>query len=214
MPTLDAESLLSPSERAKLSLQQLAYGGMPVLQGGETMFSWQTVTAALALGLVLACVGTARAEQDRATPQEVIQKVQQATQDLAQAGEVGLATFSSKNATSVWKDSYIFVLSCEGGTAVTVAHPIRPELKGNPTAQIITFGPKSGEQIAADFCAAGRQPNGGWVEYNFPKPGEKQATRKVSYVLGAQGTPYVVGAGLYDEKAQVEDLNKLAGGQQ
>ena len=36
----------------------------------------------------------------------------------------------------------------------------------------------------------------------------------MSYVLGAQGTPYVVGAGLYDEKAQVEDLDKLAGGQQ
>ena len=120
------------------------------------MLSRGTATAALALGLVLACVGTARAEQDHATPQEVMQRVQQAAQDLAKSGEAGLATFSSKNATSVWKDSYIFVLSCKGGTAVNVAHPIRPELKGKPTAQIVTFGPKSGEQIAADFCAAGR----------------------------------------------------------
>jgi cytochrome c len=174
----------------------------------------RAATVALAFGLVVAWVGTSGADQDRATPQEVIQRVQQAALDLARSGEVGLATFSSKNATSVWKDSYIFVLSCEGGTAVTVAHPIRPELKGKPTAQIVTFGPKSGEQIAADFCAAGPQPHGGWVEYNFPKPGETQATRKVSYVLGAQGTPYVVGAGLHDEKAQVEDLDKLAGGQQ
>jgi signal transduction histidine kinase len=178
------------------------------------MSSWRTVTAALALGFVLACVGTARAEQDRATPQEVVQRVQQAAQDVAKSGEAGLATFSSKNATSVWKDSYTFVLSCEGGTAVTVAHPIRPELRGKPTAQIVTFGPKSGEQIAADFCTAGRQPHGGWVEYNFPKPGETQAARKVSYLLAAQGTPYVVGAGLYDEKAKVEDLDRLAGGQQ
>jgi hypothetical protein len=37
------------------------------------------------------------------------------------------------------------------------------------------------------------------VEYDFPKPGETQATRKVSYLLAAQGTPYVVGAGIYDE---------------
>ena len=178
------------------------------------MSSWRTVTAALALGFVLACVGTARAEQDRATPQEVVQRVQQAAQDVAKSGEAGLATFSSKNATSVWKDSYTFVLSCEGGTAVTVAHPIRPELRGKPTAQIVTFGPKSGEQIAADFCTAGRQPHGGWVEYNFPKPGETEAMRKVSYVLAAQGTPYVVGAGLYDEKAKIADLDRLAGGQQ
>jgi cytochrome c len=178
------------------------------------MSSWRIVTAALALGFVLACVGTARAEQDRATPQEVVQRVQQAAQDVAKSGEAGLATFSSKNATSVWKDSYTFVLSCEGGTAVTVAHPIRPELRGKPTAQIVTFGPKSGEQIAADFCTAGRQPHGGWVEYNFPKPGETEAMRKVSYVLAAQGTPYVVGAGLYDEKAKIEDLDRLAGDQQ
>jgi cytochrome c len=51
------------------------------------------------------------------------------------------------------------------------------------------------------------------VEYNFPKPGETQVTRKVSYLLAAQGTPYVVGAGLYDDKAKVEDLDRLAGGQ-
>ena len=69
------------------------------------MSSWRTVTAALALGFVLACVGTARAEQDRATPQEVVQRVQQAAQDVAKSGEAGLATFSSKNATSVWKGS-------------------------------------------------------------------------------------------------------------
>jgi len=178
------------------------------------MLSRGTATAALAVGFVLACVGTARAEQDHATPQEVMQRVQQAAQDLAKSGEAGLVTFSSKNATSVWKDSYIFVLSCKGGTAVNVAHPIRPETKGKPTAQIVTFGPKSGEQIAADFCTAGQQPHGGWVEYNFPKPGQKEATRKVSYLLAATGTPYVVGAGIYDQKSKVEDLDRLAGGQQ
>jgi cytochrome c len=176
------------------------------------MFSRRTATA-LALGFVLAGVGTARAEQDLATPQEVIQRVKQAAQNLAQSGDAGLATFSSKNATSVWKDSYTFVVSCEGGTAVGVANPVRP---GGPVplAQDLTFGPKSGEQIAANFCTAGRQPHGGWVEYNFPKPGETQATRKVSYLLAVEGTPYIVGAGLYDEKAQIEDLDRLTGGQQ
>ena len=178
------------------------------------MLSGRTTRAALALGFVLACVGNARAEEDRATPQEVIQRVQQAVQHLAKSGEAGLATFSSKNATSVWKDSYTFVVSCEGGTAVGLANPVRPGRQPIPLAQDLTFGPKSGEQIAADFCTAGRQPHGGWVEYNFPRPGETQATRKVSYLLAAQGTPYVAGAGLYDEKAKIADLDRLAGGQQ
>jgi cytochrome c len=108
----------------------------------------------VAFGLIFACIGTAPAQQDRATPQEVVQKVRQATQDLAKSGEAGLATFSSKNATSVWKDSYIFVLNCEGGKDVTAAHPIRPEFTGKPTAEALTFGPIPGEQIAAAFCAA------------------------------------------------------------
>jgi hypothetical protein len=178
------------------------------------MFSPRIATAALAVGFVVACAGTARAEQDRATPQEVIRKVQQAAQDLANAGEAGLATFASKNATSVWKDSYTFVVSCQGGTAVAIANPVRPEPMGTPMARILTFGPKSGEQMAADWCTAGRQPRGGWVEYNLPEPGQTQATRKVSYLLAAEGTPYIAGAGLYDEKAKVEDLDRLAGGQQ
>ena len=177
------------------------------------MLSRRTAMVTLAFGLVLAYAGTARAQQDHATPQEVVQKVRQAAQDVAHAGEAGLATFSSKNDTSVWQDSYIFVLSCKGGTVMNVVHPVRPELMGKPTAQVVTFGPKSGEQIAADFCTEGRKPHGGWVEYDFPKPGGTQPERKVSYLLAAQGTPYVVGAGIYDEKAKIEELDRLAGGQ-
>jgi cytochrome c len=178
------------------------------------LLSRGTARAALVVGFLLAGGGTADAEQDRATPQEVIKRVQQAAQELAKSGEAGLASYSSKNPTSVWKDSYIFVLSCKGGSVVAVANSVRPDLKGKPVAQIVTFGPKSGEQIAADFCAAGRQPHGGWVEYNFPRPGQKQPTRKVSYLLAAQGTPYVVGAGIYDEQAKLKDLARLVGGQQ
>ncbi|MDF3016155.1 MAG: cache sensor protein type 2 [Thermomicrobiales bacterium] len=141
------------------------------------MSSHRTVTAALAFGLVLACAGTAHTQQNHATPQEVMQKVRQVAQDIAKAGEAGLATFSSTNTTSIWKDSYTFVVSCERGTAVTAAHPVRPELKGKP------------------------------------EPGGTQPTRKVSYLLAAQGTPYVVGAGIYDALTKIEDLNRLADGQ-
>ena len=66
------------------------------------------------------------AQQDHATPQEVVQRVRQAAQDIAQHGEAGLATYRTKNATSVWKDSYIFVLSCQGGASVVAANPVRP----------------------------------------------------------------------------------------
>jgi cytochrome c len=175
------------------------------------MPSRRTATAALAFGVVLACIGTAPAQQDQATPQEVTQKVRQAAQDIAKSGEAGLIPYTSRNATSVWKDSYIFVLSCTGAESMVAANPVRPELKGKPIAQVVTFGPRPGEQIGADFCAAGRKPHGGWVEYNFPKAGSTKPERKVSYLLAAPGTAYVVGAGVYDATAKIEDLDKLSG---
>ena len=176
------------------------------------MSSHRTLTAALAF-FVLACPFVVRAQQDQATPQEVVQRVRQAAQAIAKAGEAGLATYRGKNATSVWKDSYTFVVSCEAGTAVGVAHPIQPEFDGSPVAQALTFGPEPGEQLAAAFCTEGRKPHGGWVAYDFPKAGGTQPERKVTYLLAARGTPYVAGAGVYDPTAKVEDLGKLSGDQ-
>ena len=175
------------------------------------MSSRRTATAALAVGFILACAGSAGAQQDHATPQEVVQRVQQAAQAIAKQGEAGLAIYSSKNDISVWKDSYVFVVTCEGGSAVTVAHPVRLELKGQAAAQTLKYGPRPGEQLGADYCTQGRKPHGGWVEYNFPKAGGTQPERKVSYVLAAQGTPYGAGAGVYDATTKIEDLEKVSG---
>lgn len=37
----------------------------------------------------------------------------------------------------------------------------------------------------------------------------KEGSRKISYHLSAQGTPYVVAAGIYDDKATIAELSKL-----
>ncbi len=55
--------------------------------------------------------------------------------------------------------------------------------------------------------------HGGWFEYPFPKPGEKGPSRKVTYMLAVPGTPYVVGAGVYDETVTLEQLQAASGGQ-
>jgi len=58
------------------------------------------------------------------------------------------------------------------------------------------------------FFDAAKKPKGGWVEYWWPKPGEKKPSRKITYVLQAGKTPYQVAAGIYDETFPV---NKLEG---
>jgi hypothetical protein len=59
---------------------------------------------------------------------------------------------------------------------------------GTPITQILTSGPKSGEQIAADLCGRTAVPRrmGG---IHIPQPGGTEAARKVSYLLAAESTP-------------------------
>jgi len=57
-----------------------------------------------------------------------------------------------------------------------------------------------GTEFFPKLCQATKTPSGVWVEYWWPKPGEKRGSRKVSYALEAGDTPYIVGAGIYDDK--------------
>ena len=88
-----------------------------------------------------------------------------------------------------------------------MAHPIKPELVGKDTLSIMDTRGKN--VFPRDFCDAAKKPPGVWIEYWWAKPGEKEGSRKVSYLLSAKGTPYVVGAGIYDDKATIAELSKL-----
>jgi len=107
----------------------------------------------------------------------------------------------------VWKDSYIFVFNCPSGTIA--AHPIRHDLVGKDARSL--KGAR-GTEFFPKLCEATTNASGVWVEYWWPKPGEIQASRKVSYALKAGNTPYVVGAGIYDDKTSIADLEKLTKG--
>ncbi len=60
------------------------------------------------------------------------------------------------------------------------------------------------------WCAAAKKPSGVWIEYWWAKPGEKEGSRKLTYLLSAKGTSYVVAAGIYDDKASIAELSKLS----
>jgi len=166
------------------------------------------LTAAAVLGLA----GAVQADgPGHATPEEVVGKVRGAARYLAEAGGDGLARFKGKGSEYVWKDTYVFVADCNKRTIV--AHPIMPERDGKPIADGPTYGGVSAAQRAEAQCAAAGKPGGGWFEYPFPKPGEERPSRKIAYMLAVPGTPYVVGAGVYDETVTLGELEALSGGQ-
>jgi signal transduction histidine kinase len=112
----------------------------------------------------------------------------------------------------VWKGTYVFIQDCD--KKIMAAHPIKPELIGQDIAAVKDA--KSGKSIFPDpeaYCKKVKgSPSGFWNEYWWPKPGEKEASRKLTYHLNAKGTSYVVNAGVYDNKATIKELSKMSSG--
>src|SRR5215467_12988156 len=136
--------------------------------------------------LVVCFVSLALAQsvaQEKATPQDMINKVQEAAALLAKSGEPALPAFNQKGPPWMFKDSYVFVFDCSKN--VVAAHPIKPEFIG------VVAKDSKGTDFETPVCAGTRGSGGMWVEFWVNKPGEKEASRKVGYALRAGTTSYV-----------------------
>jgi cytochrome c len=166
------------------------------------------IFAGVAVALLNVALYTVAVGQDKATAQEVVAKVREAASTLSKTGD--LAQFNQKQSPWVWKDTYVFVENCD--KKVVAANPMHPELVGKDLTSIKDA--RSGKSLYPDpesFCKrVQKKPSGVWAEYWWPKPGEKEASRKLSYHLSAKGTSYVVSAGTYDDKATIAELSKLS----
>ncbi|HEV8524688.1 MAG TPA: cache domain-containing protein [Terriglobales bacterium] len=163
----------------------------------------------LGVAILVFALSSLAVGQEKATPQEIVNKVQQAASTLAKSaeakpGEASLTQFNQKDSPWVWKDSYIFVLDCS--KPALAAHPIKPELIGK---DVTTMKDTKGNAFFGQLCDATKKPSGVWVEYWWPKPGATEGSRKISYALKAGNTPFVVGAGIYDDNISIQQLEKL-----
>jgi len=156
------------------------------------------------LCLLLSSAGQLAVAQDKATPQELVKKVQEAAASLAKSGDAGLSAFSQKAAPWVWKDSYVFVLDC--AKTVVAAHPMKPDLVGTNTKDA------KGTDFIAQICAGAKSPSGVWAEFWLPKPGEKEPGRKIGYGLKAGDTSYVAVAAIFNDTVALKDVAGLSVG--
>src|SRR5947208_780140 len=76
--------------------------------------------------------------------------------------------------------------------------------------QHVDQGHQGKSVLPEGWCATAKKPSGAWIEYWWAKPGEKEGSRKLTYLLSAKGTSYVVAAGIYDDKASIAELSKLS----
>ncbi|MBF0118405.1 MAG: cache domain-containing protein [Desulfobacterales bacterium] len=140
---------------------------------------------------------------EKTTPEEVILKVKEAAKFMEKAGEAGLQEFNIEKGKWAWADTYVFVMKCD--EVALYGHP-NPKLLKKDLSQLKD---KNGNYFFVQLCDAAKNPKGGWIEYLWPKPGEKESSRKLSFVLQVPGSIYQVGAGIYDDNVKLENLNKL-----
>ena len=104
----------------------------------------------------------------------------------------------------MWKDTYVFVVDCANDRVMV--NPAFPDRVGGDIKQ---HKDHDGKQYGRELCEVATRPGGGWIEYVWPRRGGGTPTRKVSFVVSADGQPYQLGAGLYDDSRSLEELQAL-----
>lgn len=158
------------------------------------------LTSVIFAGLVSAAAIAA----NEATPQDVVAKAKEAASVVKTKGDAAIPEFNKKPSPWVFKDTYIFIIDCTTGNMV--AHPENAGLVGK---NLLGLKDTNGKLFFADMCKIAKSGKSGWVDYMWPKPGEKKASRKVSIILPVESSKYAIGCGIYSDSAKVEDLDKL-----
>ena len=138
------------------------------------------------------CMGLSIA-QEKATKEECMAKCKEAAALIKEAGvDAAVAKIQDAKGPFVWKDSYVFVMDMD---TKMLAHPITPTLVGKTLAGLKDV---NGKIFGSEFVAVANSTGEGWVDYMWPKPGEKTPSKKLTYVYRVPGQQIIVGAGIYE----------------
>lgn len=149
-----------------------------------------------------ACKAT---ESVKATPQMIIDKVNEAAALLEKEGKAAFPKFKGKDSKFFFAGTYIWIHDEPG---IMLMHPMVYKLEGK---SIIDLKDPNGKLFFTVMNEVAKSKGAGWVDYLWPKPGEKTPVPKISYVKLAKvgGENLVVGCGVYDMSP--EDMQKLLG---
>jgi methyl-accepting chemotaxis protein len=82
-----------------------------------------------------------------------------------------------------------------------IMHPIKPSLDGKDVSAV--KDPK-GKKLFISFVDVCKEKGEGFVDYYWPKPGEEQPVRKISFVKLFKKWGWIVGSGIYIDDVEKE----------
>ena len=148
------------------------------------------------------CAATA---STKATPKMIMEKVKEAAALIKKDGKKAFSAFSGKDSRFIFSGTYIWINDMDG---VMLMHPIKPGMKNK---NLIGLKDSNGKRFFVDMITVCKEKGSGWIDYMWPKPGEKERSLKVSFVHKAtcEGKDIVVGCGVYD--MSMEEVRKTNG---
>jgi hypothetical protein len=134
-------------------------------------------------------------EKDPLTTDLILQKVDEACVLLEKQGEAAFSAFQGKDSNFIFAGTYIWIHDQNG---IMRMHPIKNKLNGK---QLLNLADSNGKLFFAVMNEVSEQKGSGWVDYMWPKPGDKKPYPKISYVKQVKhgDDTFVVGCGTYDE---------------
>jgi signal transduction histidine kinase len=138
------------------------------------------------------CAGTLVA-QEKATKEECVAKCKEAVTLIKQVRlEAALAKIQDSKGPFVWKDTYVYVQDME---SKMLANAAVPSLVGKSS---LGMKDANGKMFVNEIIEVAKNSGEGWVQYMWPKPGEKTPSSKMAYILRVPGENAIVCAGIYE----------------
>lgn len=131
---------------------------------------------------------------DPLTTELIEKKVSAACTLLGQKGEAAFADFQGKDSEFIFSGTYIWV---HDQKCIMRMHPIKYKLNGK---NLVNLADPTGKLFFAVMNEVCEEKGSGWVDYQWPKPGEKKPSPKISFVKQVKhgDDTFVVGCGTYD----------------
>ncbi|ALP66234.1 methyl-accepting chemotaxis protein [Paraburkholderia caribensis] len=96
------------------------------------------------------------------------------------------------------EDGYFTILDSR---PVILMHPIHPEMNGKDASG---YRDPDGAYVFRDFVHAVGPRGNGFTEFSFPRPGAREASRKISYQLRYAPWDWIISTGLYVDDIDTE----------
>jgi signal transduction histidine kinase len=110
-------------------------------------------------------------------------------------GEESFIEFRQKDSKWFHDDFYVFVWRIDG---IRVVYPPDPSGEGEDMKDLKDVENKPIGQLFIDIAKSDKGE--GWIEYQWPKPGEDTPSTKLTFIKRAEfnGQTYLVGSGYYE----------------